>query len=653
MIYSRQWAMSFLILMGACSPDGQTVSEQDETKPVAMAITQEDTVNIDLVYGEDVQATVARQTANIHGMTPIRGVQEGSKLKLKWENNDLLKFYFTQGTVWDSVFYQVKDEDIVGQSLKSIRIRLPNSLDVQQPYGIYAVVGKNAFFMKPSVNINNTAENIPKLICPSGRLRSTVESVAHEDMVITFRQSDVRGTMIQLKGENEGTLFVFDAYTEARGKVENIVLKSAEWQNSRTVSSSILRTDNDESAQEVRLTVADDDSDIDWKPGERNLRYAWVRTVSQATGGKLTVRIKSTWASQEQYLKKDISFDKSGRGFNRKQTYRIRFNIYEGIPYSLPNASYQVSDWMKNLSDDTPVNDLLIPGTHDAGANDPKGFLGMFPSFSKTQSLTIEQQLAQGVRALDVRAKYHSQSENDLWIYHGPVYMGGTLTSKVLEPVKSFLDAHPTECVFMLYKNENGDLNKFKSISRQVLARYAKYLYTVPASSASPLQALRLKDIRGKIVLLTREGLGDPTGADERYGFMFFQWGNNEALKEAALYAYQNIQFSYPYVVQDRYENPGYNAKKVLIQELLDQSEDYYLRKFWIFNYLSYSPNVASIQSHATQINGAFYDSIGMANKAGKKYRGILLMDFAGNKESYGDKVLTAIIDNNFKGLAQ
>ena len=102
-------------------------------------------------------------------------------------------------------------------------------------------------------------------------------------------------------------------------------------------------------------------------------------------------------------------------------------------------------DWMASLDDETPINELYIPGTHDSGAL--YSFLGIS---GKCQSYTIEEQLSFGVRLFDIRLQLRGC---DLAVVHSFVDQKLTFES-VLDEMKSFLEANPSEFIIISIKED-------------------------------------------------------------------------------------------------------------------------------------------------------------------------------------------------------
>ncbi|MEU4268886.1 phosphatidylinositol-specific phospholipase C [Streptomyces sp. NPDC026092] len=108
-----------------------------------------------------------------------------------------------------------------------------------------------------------------------------------------------------------------------------------------------------------------------------------------------------------------------------------------------PARALTTQDWMAGHGDPTPLQKLTLPGTHDSGAR----FGG---PWSECQNTTIAQQLAAGIRFLDVRCRVTGGS---FAIHHGASYQN-MMFGDVLIACRDFLAAHPSETVLMRVKQE-------------------------------------------------------------------------------------------------------------------------------------------------------------------------------------------------------
>lgn len=153
--------------------------------------------------------------------------------------------------------------------------------------------------------------------------------------------------------------------------------------------------------------------------------------------------------------------------------------------------------WMKDLPDSRSLAKISMPGTHDTGARHGG------PIF-ECQSLSIAEQLEQGVRYLDVRCSVVDPKSSDpLQIFHDvyPQWLG---FEEVLATVSAFLRQHPAETVVMSIKKEKG-LPTFETAAQNSMEHmFERYYARHSASFASVTTTPTLGEVRGKIVLVRR-----------------------------------------------------------------------------------------------------------------------------------------------------
>ncbi len=111
-------------------------------------------------------------------------------------------------------------------------------------------------------------------------------------------------------------------------------------------------------------------------------------------------------------------------------------------------AALTPADWMAGQGDTTPLTRLTIPGTHDSGAR--HGGL-----WTECQNWTIAQQLAAGIRFLDIRCRVTGGS---FAIHHGAFFQH-MMFGDVLIACRDFLAAHPSETVLMRVKQEYSEVS--------------------------------------------------------------------------------------------------------------------------------------------------------------------------------------------------
>lgn len=115
------------------------------------------------------------------------------------------------------------------------------------------------------------------------------------------------------------------------------------------------------------------------------------------------------------------------------------------------------SDWCSRIPDDTPINDLAIPGTHDSAAwTHNWNIWGIKGTWAQRKSIT--EQLNLGVRVLDLRVGYASNNytfgiSSFVGMFHGPIYLSLTLQS-VLTDINDWLEDNPEEFVILIFQQQ-------------------------------------------------------------------------------------------------------------------------------------------------------------------------------------------------------
>lgn len=160
------------------------------------------------------------------------------------------------------------------------------------------------------------------------------------------------------------------------------------------------------------------------------------------------------------------------------------------------------ASWMGAIPGATSLAAISIPGSHDTGAlhEDVAGA-------TKTQNLTIPDQLAAGIRYFDIRTR---NVNNQFEIYHLTVDQQLSFAT-VLQNIADFLAANPTETIIMSVKEEqpeSGSTNTYEQTFDSYTTLHPERWYlgaTIPTLDA----------VRGKIVLLRRfSATATPKGID-------------------------------------------------------------------------------------------------------------------------------------------
>ncbi|KAK0718159.1 PLC-like phosphodiesterase [Lasiosphaeria miniovina] len=196
--------------------------------------------------------------------------------------------------------------------------------------------------------------------------------------------------------------------------------------------------------------------------------------------------------------------------------------------YSRPILAYSMASWMAALPDTTLLSNVTIPGTHDSCARS-------YVPFVRTQYLSIGQQLALGIRFIDLRLRRHD--DGSLFCYHGGIPLGfprGLSFVAVMDQVWAFLRGphhtlSATETVLVSINNDDvsDDQHANPGIFYQAVdaavAAAAPYPDGTPRWFLGPVTP-RLGNVRGRAVVLRRYP-GDPAVAPRvRTGLDLSDW---------------------------------------------------------------------------------------------------------------------------------
>ncbi|AUG80664.1 hypothetical protein CFP65_5990 [Kitasatospora sp. MMS16-BH015] len=147
------------------------------------------------------------------------------------------------------------------------------------------------------------------------------------------------------------------------------------------------------------------------------------------------------------------------------------------------------ADWMAALPDSAPLARLTVPGTHDTCS------LYGGP-ITQTQTLSVPDQLAAGVRFLDIRCRL----VNGVFAIHHSQFFQNIFFGDVLNQCQAFLAQHPGETVLMRVKQEYSTESdqSFGAVFAGYQSRWP-LLWTEPHVPA-------LGEVRGRIVVIADNG---------------------------------------------------------------------------------------------------------------------------------------------------
>jgi hypothetical protein len=169
----------------------------------------------------------------------------------------------------------------------------------------------------------------------------------------------------------------------------------------------------------------------------------------------------------------------------------------------MPCISINTANWMSKLEHSLNLNQVIMPGSHDAGMSElhhctsPADLVGLC---SQTQGLSIGNQLLAGSRYFDVRVDLDHQ---ELVTYHRSISIGcnGQSFKDVLDQACDFLVANPTEIAIFKISHIRSDSKETKSKINDLVSTYINYLYKNNNSSVN-LAYIKLDEVRGKLLLV-------------------------------------------------------------------------------------------------------------------------------------------------------
>lgn len=281
----------------------------------------------------------------------------------------------------------------------------------------------------------------------------------------------------------------------------------------------------------------------------------------------------------------------------------------------------QTRSWMSDIADERDVSLINIPGTHDSCTYRASQREGL--GFVKTQNMSLDEQLENGCRFLDIRVRRYN---NKFVIHHGKYYLHLNFDD-VVKACTSFLNKNPSECIMMSIKEECSSHNSSKSVQEV----FEDYYYRSPSTWFVENYIPKLKDVRGKILLLRRFKITEgslPLGID-------FKFEDNTSFK----YTF-NKPLKHELVCEDYYTPWSVNLKKKAIINNLSLSNHSSNEKILFVTFLSGTNFIKMITplKLAREINHWFLHKYGET----KSRMGVVMYDFA------APKYLQNIIRKNF-----
>jgi len=328
-------------------------------------------------------------------------------------------------------------------------------------------------------------------------------------------------------------------------------------------------------------------------------------------------------------------------------------------------------NWMSRLPDNAYVSTLSIPGTHDSGTGN--GFvstvIGAFGNtYARTQDISLEEQWNRGIRAFDLRPAVMDDYIN---VNHG-IMPTKLHFDTALYTLRDLLRQNPSEfAVIHLLHASEGDEKEGVYPERllELLGRDDLKDFFVAFKPT-----LKVKDMRGKILLLSRDQY-----ADSPIGGFLKNWSGSEEWyweTQGQIAGPDNATAKlYMQDYSDTHNEGGIDIKVAAIKKMLDFSTKHATNSasdiVWVYNFASayskmkrlYIPLIVDeyisssdgYRDNAAHTHAAILDYLADINyKPGPT--GIILMDYAGVDESNGYntrglELTNKLIANNFRYL--
>lgn len=174
------------------------------------------------------------------------------------------------------------------------------------------------------------------------------------------------------------------------------------------------------------------------------------------------------------------------------------------------------ADWMSRVADEKRITEINIPGTHDSLAR----FVA-FTAITRTQSVSVTEQLEMGVRYFDFR---FIKTKNGLVAAHGGIRCkahGGIFAppiaaTAVAKDCVKFLEKHPGETILFQLKEDKGGAGE---------TLYTEFYNTVIKENEDSWfienRISALGEVRGKIVMLRAVDANGKEFTDKHSGINF------------------------------------------------------------------------------------------------------------------------------------
>lgn len=305
-------------------------------------------------------------------------------------------------------------------------------------------------------------------------------------------------------------------------------------------------------------------------------------------------------------------------------------------------TAQRTQNWMATLPSRMKLNMVSMPGTHDAATS-------QCISQSKCQSLTIDEQLAAGVRAFDLRPRYTASKESDISLDNLEIYHGITATGvkwkDAMDNLIAFLDANPTETIIVKMHKEKASGTDYSAMWRTSIRTYLQQHKSKLVQQIST--STTLSDCRGKVLVLCENPYGtENVYYDIVYGGLIGGWEDNATFTTQINHTNQTKVCDL--AVTDKYNETNNTNKQAAIKETLDAANaDKTAKWFMTWTNVAWKFMGKNPEGYAKAHNEYVSGLLSSGNYTSRV--GIVFSDFSGD-ETYGGKTLIGnIVTQNYK----
>lgn len=164
------------------------------------------------------------------------------------------------------------------------------------------------------------------------------------------------------------------------------------------------------------------------------------------------------------------------------------------------------ASWMEKLSSDLTLEQICMPGAHDAGMYKVRTSKSVFDEWILTQEWPLHGQLAVGVRYFDLRPQVDTPafwqwgSDKEFYVHHSG--HTGPKLDEILDDVASFMSTGQ-ETVILKFSHFDGFNAEWEAkFAERLQSKLQKYLYRLDEAPVAPLTRHALTNLRKKVIVV-------------------------------------------------------------------------------------------------------------------------------------------------------